>query len=162
MAQRIEMDEYSEEQPKPVNLRKLILIVFLVFAIVFTGLAFGGYYFVTGQVLFGLDKMFEEKPAEATLAMEPFLVNLQADGRDQYLKATVAIGYQYTDHLALLEGSTTQIRDVVIQYLRSKSGTDFSQEENLEPFKEELKAQLNGLFEEDIVYRIYFTEFLIQ
>lgn len=156
------MEEQIESiaTPKP-QLRKVILIAALLVVLISGALTFGGYYYVTGEVLFGLDGLFASEPEEITFEMDSFLVNLRGS-RSHYLKATIALSFMDPEAKDQVQAYRSQIRDTVIQYLRSKSQEDFVQSDNLEPFKAELKAQIDLLFNEEILYNIYFTEFLIQ
>jgi flagellar FliL protein len=159
-----ERDIRNAVEPKPTRKRfgrKLILMIVLLM-IVGGGVSFGGYYVKTGQVLFGIDRYFKKPLEEKTFQLDSFLVNLKDDRAIHYLKTTVVLSYMEDDAKVQIEQRVSQIRDAVIQYLRGLSRNEIAQANSLEVYRLDLLTQINQIFDDEIVYNLYFTDFLIQ
>ncbi|MDO9593089.1 MAG: flagellar basal body-associated FliL family protein [Erysipelotrichaceae bacterium] len=159
-----ERDTRNVAEPKPPRKksgRKLIIITVLLM-IVGGGASFGGYYVKTGQILFGLDRFIIKPMEEKTFQLDSFLVNLRDERATRYLKTTIALSYMEDDSKMKIEQQVSQIRDVVIQYLRGLSQKEIAEANSLEVYRFDLLTQINQIFDDEIVYNLYFTDFLIQ
>ena len=115
--------------------------------------AFTGIFFVFAE---------EERAAytKYTYPLEEVIVNLK-DGK-HYLKASLALGYGLSDDVSLIKEKEVQIRDTILNILRSKDADEITPIEHTMRLKNEIKGKLNELFSQDIIMDVYITDFLIQ
>lgn len=142
-------------------LRKLILILLIVL-LAAGGVSLGVFYKNTGTLPFGLQKLIEKPQVELTLPLDSFLVNLKEDRAMHYLKTAIVLSYMDSKDREVIEQSMPQIRDVVIQHLRGLSKNDLTGADKLEILRLDLLDRINLIFGRDIVYSLYFSDFLIQ
>lgn len=122
----------------------------------------GGLYFKTGQWPFGMQKFLEKPQIEQMIPLDSFLVNLKDERSTHFLKTSITLSILDDESKAIIDLRMPQIRDVVIQHLRGLSKSEISEAQTLEIIRLDLLDQLNQLFEQDILYNLYFTDFLIQ
>lgn len=100
---------------------------------------------------------------KATLALEPFLVNL-ADKEDvRFVKATFQLGLpeeqaESSDEKVLL----ASIRDSIIALLSSKTAEDILSPEGKEKLREQIRARVNVLAPALKVQEVYIVDFVVQ
>lgn len=139
-----------------------VILILLIVILVAAGAGLSVFYINTGGLPFGLQRLLEKPQVELMMPAESFLVNLKDDRAMHYLKATVVLSYLDGKDQSLINQSTPQIRDVVIQYLRGLSRNDIMDAGNLEIIRLDLLDQINLIFGREVVYRLYFSDFLIQ
>lgn len=99
---------------------------------------------------------------DRVVQMDPFVVNVTAEGYPRYLKVQVAFEMDGPDGKASLEERTAQIRDLTILLLSSKRLADLSDFEGKALLKDDLREQVNALLPKGKVESVLFTEFVVQ
>ncbi|AAM24653.1 flagellar FliL protein [Caldanaerobacter subterraneus subsp. tengcongensis MB4] len=89
-----------------------------------------------------------------------FITNLKGDGK--FIKVVVEL--QVTDPKVLkkLEENTPQIRDAIIQILRSKTAQEVEGPQGQEMLKNDIKNEINKIIGEGKVVNVYFNDFIVQ
>lgn len=100
--------------------------------------------------------------AERVVQMEPFVVNVSADGYPRYLKVTVAFEMDGPEAKLDLEERVAQVRDLTILLLSSKRLADLNDFEGKALLKDDLREQVNALLPKGRVESVLFTEFVVQ
>jgi flagellar FliL protein len=174
MAEEAKKDNEVEKQDAPPKKKSIMLLVILGCAIVVIGI--GGYF---GWTLF-MKKEADENNDKAKISetaskhkqeevrsvfpLEPFIVNLldnTGSGR-RYLKVAIELEAVGGAEKNKLEGSKTRIKDTILMHLSSRSFEEINTVEGKIGLKQALLSQINQMMGENIVSRIYFTEFVVQ
>jgi len=149
----------EEEVKKKPNKLKVIIIV-LIAIIIIGGVAMG--LMLSGISVSDLLANFQSEEVHA-VELENFVVNLNGGTRSgSYLRTTMDIVVNESDHIELVEMKKSQIRDVIIKQLMSYSPDQIQGMESIESIQIQLIEQLNRIFEEPVIKEIFFTDFLIQ
>ncbi|MDO9573375.1 MAG: flagellar basal body-associated FliL family protein, partial [Candidatus Contubernalis sp.] len=80
----------------------------------------------------------------------------------RYLRVTRELGYDQKNMTKEIEKKEAELRDIVINILRTKSVEDISSPEGTENLRLEITEQLDKSLIEGKLLEVYFTEFLIQ
>jgi len=108
--------------------------------------------------------MFAEKPrpetTNYTYRLDEIVVNLRDQGR--YLKTTIALGYGLQEDLSLIVKREAQIRDTLVNALRSKTVNEVMQADKTDELKSVLMDKVNECFDEKIITDVFITDFLVQ
>ena len=149
----------EEEVKKKPNKLKVIIIV-LIAIIIIGGVAMG--LMLSGISVSDLLANFQSEEVHA-VELENFVVNLNGGTRSgSYLRTTMDIVVNESDHIELVEMKKSQIRDVIIKQLMSYSPDQIQGMESIESIQNQLIDQLNRIFEKPVIKEIFFTDFLIQ
>jgi len=148
MAQVMETNNNRERR-----IRFFVIIPLLTFL-----LAFLIFSFVTKTLIFAEQPRTQE--TNYTYSMEEIIVNLKEGNR--YFKGVIALGYNLPRDQELITESAVQIRDSVLTVIRNKSAEELLEPKNEKKLKDQLRDEINKLFDEDIITDIYFADFLIQ
>jgi flagellar FliL protein len=100
--------------------------------------------------------------AERVVQLEPFVVNVSAEGYPRYLKVTVALEMNKPEAKAEVEERVAQVRDLTILLLSSKRLADLEDFEGKALLKDDLREQVNALLPKGRVESVLFTEFVVQ
>jgi flagellar FliL protein len=100
--------------------------------------------------------------SERVVQLEPFVVNVTADGYPRYLKVQVAFEMSAPEGKADLEERVAQVRDLIILLLSSKRLEDLSDFEGKALLKDDMREQVNQLIGKGQVESVLFTEFVVQ
>lgn len=102
-----------------------------------------------------------EAAALETLALEPFVVNLQDNTGTRYLKVNVNLELESIP-IEAAKAKIVQIRDSIIILLSSKSYSDVGSIQGKYQLRDELAARINQVLGKGRVKAVYFTDFVIQ
>jgi len=94
--------------------------------------------------------------------MDTFIVNLADDGGKRYLRITMDLELNQDADADDLKNRLPQMRDSVLMVLPSKRFDDIRTIEGKTSLRNEIIANLNGLFGQESISNIYFTEFVVQ
>jgi flagellar FliL protein len=94
--------------------------------------------------------------------MDTFIVNLADDGGKRYLRITMDLELTQGTAADDLKKRLPQMRDSVLMVLPSKRFDDIRTVEGKTSLRNEIIANLNGLFGQESISNIYFTEFVVQ
>jgi flagellar FliL protein len=100
--------------------------------------------------------------ADRVVQLDPFVVNVSAEGYPRYLKVTVAFEMSAPEAKADLEERVAQVRDLTILLLSSKRLADLEDFEGKALLKDDLREQVNALLHKGRVESVLFTEFVVQ
>ena len=103
----------------------------------------------------------KEVKATATYHLEPFIVNLQGEGR-RYLKVTMDLALSSKETIQEVEDKMASIRDTIIMILTNKGFKDVCDISGKAKLREEIKKGINNVLESGNVIDVYFSEFVIQ
>lgn len=93
---------------------------------------------------------------------QDFTVNLADTAQRRYLKVTVTLAYEEKALAKELEQRKAQVRDVIIDILRSRTVDDIFDIEGTEKLRGDIIDRLNGILNGGAIREVYFTDFLIQ
>lgn len=94
-----------------------------------------------------------------------FTVNLSDTEEAHYLRATMELEQSYGSAPQFGEEMMqrrSQVRDIIISVLSSKTSKELKSPEGKEALKQELKERINSVLAKGQIARVYFTEFAIQ
>lgn len=167
------MSEKKNADSSNSNKSKLIIIVLIAIIVVFVA-AVAAYFLIFSK------KNPSTKPAatnatqqtdnvkEGTYSFEDILTNLADTDSPKYVKVTVAVGYDSSNSKLKSELEDTKsdiktpiLRDVVIDVLRTKKASDFTQT-GIEQMKKEMEARMNPYLKNGQIDNIYFSNLVIQ
>ena len=111
-------------------------------------------------------KVIEPRPEIGTLEkLGDFLVNLADTEEARYISATIQLEQNYGSHPEFgneIGNRKTQIRDLIISVLSSKTSAEMRTPEGKEALKQELKERINSVLARGQIARVYFTRFAVQ
>ena len=94
--------------------------------------------------------------------LDPFIVNLADEGGKRYLRITMDLELTAGTVVDDLKKRLPQMRDSILVVLPSKRFEDIRTVEGKAGLRNEIIANLNGLFGHESISNIYFTEFVVQ
>jgi flagellar FliL protein len=95
-------------------------------------------------------------------ALDTFIANLADEGGKRYLRVTMDLELKDTTVKEELDKRLPQIRNAVLMLLPTKRHEEIQNIEGKIGLRNEILARLNGLFKEDRITNLYYTEFVIQ
>lgn len=122
--------------------------------------------FLSNKAETGTQKVIEPRPQLGQLEhLGDFLVNLADVEDSHYLRTVVELEQNYGSSPEFgneIGNRKSQLRDIVISTLSSKTSEELRTPEGKEALKEELKERINSVLAKGQIARVYFTEFAIQ
>ena len=103
-----------------------------------------------------------QQPLGTLFSLETFIVNLADEGGKRYLRVTMDLELSDGKIEGELKQRLPQVRDSILMVLPSKRYADIQTMEGKVGLRNEIIANLNGLFGRESITSIYFTEFVIQ
>ncbi len=94
--------------------------------------------------------------------LDTFIVNLADEGGKRYLRITMDLELSAGTVVDDLKKRLPQMRDSILVVLPSKRFEDIRTVEGKAGLRNEIIANLNGLFGHESISNIYFTEFVVQ
>lgn len=164
-------ENQPEEQPKKSRLKWIILGVLIIVA---GAGAFAGWTFFLKDKTVAADKgaggetaaVRERKEAQGKVIcpLGSFIVNLANENSvvGKYLKATIELELGAKEEIKLIENYKPELKDMIIMLLSTKSSDDIRTMEGKLALKQSLVVRINQVLRENIVRRVYFTEFVVQ
>lgn len=146
---------------------KLIFLVVTVLLVLTIGLAAG--FFMMWSKISTLNT--PGNPATATqgqatlgalFSLDTFIVNLADQERSRYLRVTMDLELEAAADVGKLNERLPQIRDRILMILPSKRFADIASMEGKTALRDEIINKINGLFPENVITNIFFTEFVVQ
>ena len=95
-------------------------------------------------------------------SLDTFIVNLADEGRSRYLRVSMDLELSESTDAGKLTERLSQVRDSILMILPSKQFDDIASMEGKIALRDEIIAKLNGLFVNEVVTNIFFTEFVVQ
>jgi len=168
-------DEEREETEEAGGGRSKLMLIAIVAAVLVIAGGGAGYVFLRGDA--GEAAAESEAPAHpegveldengqpippSFFSMEPFVVNIQDEGKDRFLKLKVDLEVSSEAVSFELEQRLPQIKDIMIGLLSSQSFADIRSMEGKDYLREELQSRLNAVVRRGTVDQVFFTEFVVQ
>ena len=146
------------------------LFIIIGAAVLLLGAGGGGAWYFLGQKNAAQTETAHAKPAPAAppvfAQMDPFTVNLQADGGEQFLQTAFTLQVGSQADVDAIKLYLPQVRSRVLLLLSSKRGAEISTVEGKKKLAEEIIAQLKQPFSPGAqpmnVSDVFFTAFVIQ
>jgi flagellar FliL protein len=146
------------------------LFIIIGAAVVLLGAGGGGAWYFLGHKNEAHAETAHAKPSPAAppvfAQMEPFTVNLQADGGEQFLQTAFTLQVGSQADVDAIKLYLPQVRSRVLLLLSSKRGAEISTVEGKKKLAEEIIAQLKQPFSANAqplnVSDVFFTAFVIQ
>ena len=167
--QAVPVGEDGAAAPGKSGKKKLIFIV-LALVLGLAGGGFGAWHFLGAKQ----DKHAESKAAAAVdhsqppvfIVMEPFTVNLQTDGIEQFLQVSFTLQTFDQAQVELIKLYMPQVRSRLLLLLSSKKASDILTADGKKKLADEITAQVNEPFAKGMpkqtVSNVFFTSFVIQ
>lgn len=149
---------HDDKNPKK-KVKTLIIIAVLVLAL--AAASFFAYAYFTKTFIFNEDSKVAPV-AEVVYPLGEFVINLNDSKNRSYLKTQIAVGYANKKDEIFIKDKKFQIRDIIIQTLRSKTAEDIRAVEKTDELKVEIMNKLNELFEPELILEVYIVDILIQ
>jgi len=147
------------------TLRWILIGVFTTLAICLAS-AVLTFMFLANKADTSTQKVIEPRPQLGQLEhLNDFLVNLADVEESHYLRTVIELEQNYGSSPEFgneIGNRKSQLRDIVISTLSSKTSEDLRTPEGKEALKEELKERINSVLAKGQIARVYFTEFAIQ
>lgn len=146
-----------------INPKKRWVAVALLIALLLVGGAVF-YMKIAGMAPKDLLNEWKGEPAEQTLVLEEFLVNLNTYGvpTAPVLRIHIAIKYLDEKNQERMKGEIPMIRDLILTNLRALRLETVLEEASMEEFKKKTREDLNAYFEENLVTQIYITDLIVR
>ncbi|MGN7610672.1 flagellar basal body-associated FliL family protein [Magnetococcales bacterium HHB-1] len=117
-----------------------------------------------------LDGMKTDPPASkepktmvgGIFALAPFVVNLNEERGNRYLKVTIKLEMDNEKLRPELERRKPQLRDLILSILTAKSSAELQALEGKFRLREEIQSRVNNALVNGSVTRVYLTDFMIQ
>ena len=148
---------------------KLIFLVVAVLLVVTLGLAGG--FFMMWNKLSALnsqanatvqDQQVQTTALGTLFPLDTFIVNLADQERSRYLRVTMDLELAAPTDAEKLNQRLPQVRDRILMLLPSKRFADIASMEGKTALRDEIIGKLNGLFPENVITNIFYTEFVVQ
>ena len=148
---------------------KLIFLVVAVLLVVTLGLA-GGFFMMWNKLsaLNTQSNAAAQNQQGQTAALgklfplDTFIVNLADQERSRYLRVTMDLELLAPADSEKLNQRLPQVRDRILMLLPSKRFADIASTEGKTALRDEMIGKLNGLFPENVIANIFFSEFVVQ
>jgi flagellar FliL protein len=148
---------------------KLIFLIVAVLLVVTLGLAGG--FFMMWNKLSDLntqanatvqDQQVQTTALGTLFPLDTFIVNLADQERSRYLRVTMDLELAAPTDAEKLNQRLPQVRDRILMLLPSKRFADIASMEGKTALRDEIIGKLNGLFPENVITNIFFSEFVVQ
>jgi flagellar protein FliL len=124
------------------------------------------FVFLSNKNEVGKQKVIEPRPQLGMMEkMGSFLVNLADAEQSRYLRTVIELEQNYGSAAEFgneIGNRRSQLRDIIIHTLGTKTSEDVRTPEGREALKQELKERINSVLARGQIARVYFTEFAVQ
>jgi len=171
MADADRKDDYEEaegEEQAPVKKKGSALkwiIIIVIGVLILGGAGAGAYYFLFSSRTPTADKKSAEqaKPQAAIFwPMEPFIVNLLDNESERYLKVVLQLELSEQASVEELNLIKPKVRDSILDLLSSKSYKEMMDPIGKQRLRDEVALRVNAYLTKGKIFKVYFTEFVIQ
>lgn len=157
--------EPVEGAPKKGKGKLLIIIVAAV--VLLAGGGGAAWYFLHAKKADGHEEAKHAEPSKPPVfvKLEPFTVNLTADGEDHYLQTDIELRVAEQKVSDNVKAHMPEIRNNVLLLLSSKTASALVSAEGKQKLSSEIMEQINKVLhakEDDGVSGVFFTSFVIQ
>lgn len=152
-----------EAKKEKKGTKHVLLIVIILAAVVIGAIVTFG--FTSGKAAEIVKGLSEKEVVETTVPLEEFLINLapEKSGKENYLKIELSVYSTDKEAEEKINANIPQIRDAVINVLRTKTADSvFQEEENSLVLKKELISQINERLGMPMVSDVFITNIVMQ
>lgn len=166
-APKVDAESVAEEAPVKKSGKKMLLLI-AVAVLLIGGGAGASWYFFSHKTEASGDKHVKVQPAKAPvfILMEPFTVNLQSEGTDQFLQCTFTLQVADNEQVELLKLYLPLVRSRLLLLLTSKHASDINNAAGKQKLIDDIKSTVNLPFtpgsKPQEVSDVFFTSFVIQ
>jgi flagellar basal body-associated protein FliL len=151
----------------PKSKKSLILIGSVCLVMIMASTSFLAFPYFKGARTALWTKLAGEKgkaeQVKATLALEPFLVNLADTDEIRFVKTTFQLGLAEEPKEQTKNGVTiAAIRDSIISLLSSKRAEQILTPKGKEDLRKEIRSRVNALAPKTKVLEVYIVDFVVQ
>jgi flagellar FliL protein len=160
----------SAAAPKKKSMTKLLVIALALLAVVGGGAA-AAWHFLGGEAeplakgAKPVPKVDMSKPP-VFISMEPFTVNLQSEGADQFLQITFTLQVPDRAQEDMIKQYMPQVRSRLLLLLSSRKASEITTAEGKKKLADDIIAQVKQPFAPSLppqeISGVYFTSFVIQ
>jgi len=148
---------------------KLIFLIVAVLLVVTLGLA-GGFFMMWNKLsalntqsnAAAQNQQVQTAALGKLFPLDTFIVNLADQERSRYLRVTMDLELVAPTDTEKLNQRLPQVRDRILMLLPSKRFADIASTEGKTALRDEMIGKLNGLFPENVISNIFFSEFVVQ
>ena len=148
---------------------KLIFLIVAVLLVVTLGLA-GGFFMMWNKLsalniqsnAAAQNQQVQTAALGKLFPLDTFIVNLADQERSRYLRVTMDLELVAPTDTEKLNQRLPQVRDRILMLLPSKRFADIASTEGKTALRDEMIGKLNGLFPENVITNIFFSEFVVQ
>jgi len=162
MAEEKEEIKNAENKEEPKKSKLKIIIISVVVLIVGAAGIYGYSMYKNGKK----DKDEVKKVEKVTVIcpLKSFVVNLldKTGVGKRYLKVTMQLELGKEEDKILIENHNPQLRDTVLLLLSSQTLKEINTMEGKIGLKQALLTRMKQILGDDVIRRIYFTEFVVQ
>jgi flagellar FliL protein len=157
----------EEAAPAPKkSSKKLVMILVIVLLLVGGGVG-AAWYFLIHKAASGEKHAKVEAPkAPVFVVLEPFTVNLQSDGTDQFLQVALTLQATSNEEVDLVKTYMPQVRSRLLLLLSTSRAADINTAEGKKKLARDIIAAVNLPFstggKKQEVSDVFFTSFVIQ
>lgn len=138
---------------------RLLLGIIIVVVLLVMGAA--GYYLFQRNIS-GSTQKNSTSTKEYLFTTGEITANLNDPQNRSYIKINIYLGYNSQKLGTELTDKTPQIRDAMLNILRSKKASDLNSQQSIDKMKTELIDKINSILTTGKVSSVYFSDILIQ
>ncbi len=153
----------AEQAPEKKGGKKK-LFIFLILGLVIIGVA-GGVVFFLGSKKGGEKKEEVKKQPETPAvlySLDPIVVNLYDPTGKRYMQIRLALALPNKKAEEEIKDKEPIIKDAIITYLSAKTPEEVIQPEAKEIIKRDLVKRINQALGEDLVLKVYITQYIVE
>lgn len=166
--------EAPAEAPAGGDGKKKMIIIILAAVLASSAAAGGAVWFLgknaaasaSGKASAPAKKKSNSSAPAVFLPLDPFTVNLQSEGNDQFLQVTITLQVADAPTADLMKAHIAIVRNRILILLSSKKATDVASVEGKEALAEEIVKRIQEPFtkngDEQEVLGALFTSFIVQ
>ncbi len=165
----------ADAPPVTTGAKKKKMILIAIITVVVLAVAGGGAAFFMGKKDTNkkdTKKVAEKSPPAVFLALDNFVVNLQAENGEKYLQVGITLQVKNEEQLVYYKGNMPQLRSRILLLLSSKSAAELLTNEGKLKLSNEIIKQAQIPYnkdeatskevEERKILGVFFTSFMIQ
>jgi flagellar FliL protein len=160
-----ELDGAEQLDPQPQEKKKAplvkwIIIISIVLVLIIGGAGAGYYFFMKAPAKKASTPV---QPLIGTIyPMEPFVINLQDNQGERYLKLVIQLEISDPQGVKELDLVKPKMRDNILDLLSAKTLKELMDAGGKQRLREEIMMRLNSILTTSKITKIYFTDFVVQ
>lgn len=141
---------------------KKIFLIFIALIVLMAAM-FAGYYMGRRNIaVLNIPDSRTVGTKEYLFSTDEIVANLNNPDNRSYIKVNIYLGYSAKNLETELTDKKPQIRDTIIDILRSKKVADLNSQKSIERMKSEISNNVNKILTKGKVSSVYFNDILVQ